>query len=247
MLQLPATSTLRASLVDEVVRYFGLNPNEAQRLLDAPLPEGWTQDRYDPQEVRELFASDPAFLVANLRFADTDKYVLVRHLIARFARQSNIRRLLDYGCGAGNMAIFLAKTGIPQIGCADVSESILKLVSWRFGIRGLDGPECIDLSRPPGPLDRFGMITAIDLFEVVSDISGTMRLIDQMLSPGGILAVTLSIAKGKAAAQRSWAAGPEAEVVAKALTDMEYATLDAYHVRRKSLLFLQRSAKRKAS
>ncbi len=214
-LRLPGFEDLRASLACEAAEYFSLSEEEARAALEAPLPAEWAQDRYDAADVRELFARDRAFLFANLRVAATDKHLACRSLAADVFARAGAKRVLDYGSGVGNMAVYFSRRGIPEVACADVSKPILELGTWRFERRGLAKPESYVLGESSLPEASFDGISILDVFEVAPEVEAILDESRSALRAGGRL--VLSVGSACASAERRWLVGrPSADVLAAA-------------------------------
>jgi len=96
------------------------------------------------------------------------------------------RRVLDLGCGAGQLAHHLATTGAVEVVGVDVSERMLALARDRWAHpRVTYRREAIEeVAFPPA---RFDLIVSSLAFHYVDDYAGLIRRIAGWLAPGGVL------------------------------------------------------------
>jgi 2-polyprenyl-3-methyl-5-hydroxy-6-metoxy-1,4-benzoquinol methylase len=106
-------------------------------------------------------------------------------LALRFAQQHGCRRYLDFGAGVGSGGILFARHGF-QVALADISSSLLRFSAWRLGIRRMPA-QYIDLKLSGLPSQAFEMITAMDVFEHLSDPVEVVEKLWKALKPGGFL------------------------------------------------------------
>jgi 2-polyprenyl-3-methyl-5-hydroxy-6-metoxy-1,4-benzoquinol methylase len=108
-------------------------------------------------------------------------YLLALH----FAQQHGCQRYLDFGAGVGSGGILFARHGL-QVTLADISSSLLRFSAWRLGSRQLPA-QYIDLKRSELPSRAFDIITAMDVFEHLSDPVEAVEKLWRALRPGGFL------------------------------------------------------------
>jgi 2-polyprenyl-3-methyl-5-hydroxy-6-metoxy-1,4-benzoquinol methylase len=106
-------------------------------------------------------------------------------LALRFAQQRGCQRYLDFGAGVGSGGILFARHGL-HVTLADISSSLLGFSAWRLGTRKLDA-RYIDLKRATLPSQGFDFITAMDVFEHLSDPVEAAERLWHALCPGGFL------------------------------------------------------------
>lgn len=106
-------------------------------------------------------------------------------LALKFAQERGCRSLLDFGAGAGSGAVLYARHGL-QTAAADISAPMLAFTNWRLRRRNLDA-SIIDLRTSELPANQYDMITAMDVFEHLSDPLGTVDHIARALKPCGFL------------------------------------------------------------
>jgi mycofactocin glycosyltransferase len=106
-------------------------------------------------------------------------------LALKFAQQRGCHSLLDFGAGAGSGAVLYARHGL-QTTAADISAPMLAFTQWRLRRRNLNA-NIIDLRTSELAASQYDMITAMDVFEHLSDPLGTVDHIARALRPGGFL------------------------------------------------------------
>jgi mycofactocin glycosyltransferase len=111
-------------------------------------------------------------------------------LALRFAQQHGCRSYLDFGAGVGSGGILFARHGL-QASLADISSSLLRFSAWRLGIRKLSA-QYIDLKLSHLPNQGFDVITAMDVFEHLSDPVEAVENLWKALKPGGFLYARIS-------------------------------------------------------
>ena len=96
------------------------------------------------------------------------------------------RRVLDLGCGAGQLAQHLATRGAAEVTGVDVSERMLALARADFThprvtyARGA-------LENVEFTASRFDLVVSVLAFHYVDDYAGLLRRIARWLAPGGVL------------------------------------------------------------
>jgi SAM-dependent methyltransferase len=96
------------------------------------------------------------------------------------------RRVLDLGCGAGQLARHLAVSGAAEVIGVDVSERMLALARARWAHPRVtyrrEAAEAAEF--PPA---RFELVVSSLVFHYVDDYAGLVRRIAGWLAPGGVL------------------------------------------------------------
>jgi 2-polyprenyl-3-methyl-5-hydroxy-6-metoxy-1,4-benzoquinol methylase len=103
----------------------------------------------------------------------------------RFAQQRGCRCYLDFGAGVGSGGILFVRHGF-RVTLADISSSLLRFSAWRLGIRQVPA-HCLDLKLADLPREAFDIITAMDVFEHLSDPVEAVERLWKALRPGGFL------------------------------------------------------------
>jgi SAM-dependent methyltransferase len=100
------------------------------------------------------------------------------------------RRVLDLGCGAGQLAFHLAKAGAAEVVAVDVSERMLAVARAEWGhprvTHRLAAMERVDV-----PAARFDLVVSSLAFHYVADYAGLVRRIAGWLTPGGLLVFSM--------------------------------------------------------
>jgi SAM-dependent methyltransferase len=96
------------------------------------------------------------------------------------------KRVLDLGCGVGQLAFYLAEAGAAEVVGVDVSEKMLELArSERTHPRVTYVREAIEgVTFPP---ERFELVVSSLAFHYVEDYQGLVRRVGEWLTPGGVL------------------------------------------------------------
>jgi len=102
-----------------------------------------------------------------------------------FARRRTKGRYLDFGAGVGAGALLFARHGF-DVALADISSTLLTFCRWRFSQRGLPA-QFIDLKESQLPDNAFDIVTAMDVFEHLTDPVEAINLLHRALKPGGFL------------------------------------------------------------
>lgn len=96
------------------------------------------------------------------------------------------RRVLDLGCGAGQLALHLATAGAAEVIGIDLSERMLKLARAERAHPRVSYQRVAieDVTFPP---ERFELVTSSLAFHYVADYADLARRIGGWLAPGGVL------------------------------------------------------------
>ena len=144
----------------------------------APEPSQRPQNIYD----------DPAFLAGYSKLerfgAGWERAVEHDDVLGLLPDLSGIHAL-DLGCGAGQLAHYLASQGA-EVLALDVSERMLALARERWAHPRVTYERLAieDAAFPPG---RFGLVVSSLAIHYVEDYAGLMRRISSWLRPGGVL------------------------------------------------------------
>jgi SAM-dependent methyltransferase len=190
---LPGHDDLRESLVAEVGSYTQCSDlAEVRRRCEravANLKREWENKVHSDnrQSIEQFYDESPAMLHELMwwhSLAD-DLSPLAYVLALRFAQRHGCKSNLDFGSGVGAGALLFVAHGL-QTTLADISSAALRFSAWRLGLRKLPAAY-IDLKRYQIPSECFDFITAMDVFEHLSDPVEAVEKLWNSLKPGGFL------------------------------------------------------------
>jgi 2-polyprenyl-3-methyl-5-hydroxy-6-metoxy-1,4-benzoquinol methylase len=189
---------LKESLLAELGRYTQCTDvTEVQRRCEqavASLKREWegTVQSADRQSIERFYDESQAMLyeLTGWHTLSDDVSPLAYVLALRFAQQHGCRSYLDFGSGVGSGGILFARHGL-EATLADISASLLRFSAWRLGMRKLSA-QYIDLKVSKLPNQGFDVITAMDVFEHLSDPVEAVENLWKALKPGGFLYARIS-------------------------------------------------------
>ena len=103
----------------------------------------------------------------------------------KFAAAHDVKSVLDFGSGVGSGGLLFAQNGF-DVTLADISSVMLEFCVWRFKQRDLPA-RFIDLKKEQLPKEAFDFITAMDVFEHLTEPVLTVDLLADALKPGGYI------------------------------------------------------------
>lgn len=101
----------------------------------------------------------------------------------KFAEANGARAILDFGSGVGSGGLLYARHGF-DVTLADISSVLLDFCIWRFKQRHLPA-RFVDLKTERVPRAAFDFITAMDVFEHLTEPLGAVDALADALKPGG--------------------------------------------------------------
>ena len=126
---------------------------------------------------------------------------LERRLILELVGDVGGQRVLDVGCGDGELALELAARGATVTGI-DASAAMIAAAEARAGQHNADVAFRVAMAENlPFPAEQFEVVTAITILCFVVDASPVFREIARVLRPGGRLVI------GELGKWSTWAAG----------------------------------------
>jgi ubiquinone biosynthesis O-methyltransferase len=125
---------------------------------------------------------------------------LERQLILDLIGEVRDRRILDVGCGDGDLAVHLAKCGAHVVG-VDASSAMIEAAMQRASREHVDIEFRIAAAQhPPFPPEQFDIVVAVTVLCFVEDATPVFREMARVLRPRGHLVV------GELGKWSSWAA-----------------------------------------
>src|SRR5262245_24198195 len=120
-------------------------------------------------------------------WAPSPSYLLRRWTVLRELRAVPRGRLVEIGCGAGDLANRLIDEGF-DASCVETSDAARTAAGARFAAAGRDVPLATDLAELDGTFD---LILACEVLEHIEDDHNALRSWAARLSPGGRVLLTV--------------------------------------------------------
>lgn len=189
-LRLPGETDLEQSSLKELSEYFGLSLDEARQTCESALSDSkreWeTVPRESPQQVLDFYDRTRSYIFEHVWWHVQDHDNNAANIAAlEYALKQNGRRYMDFGSGVGSNALLFARHGF-EVTLADVSRTMLDFARWRFERRGLKA-NYIYLRETSLPTEQFDYITAVDVFEHLTNPAHELQKLGQALAVGGTL------------------------------------------------------------
>jgi SAM-dependent methyltransferase len=190
---LPAHDDLRESLVSELGSYTQCpDLAEVRRRCEQAvvnLKREWENKvlSENRQSIEQFYDESPAMLHELMWWhaLGDDLSPLAYVLALRFAQRHDCKSYLDFGAGVGAGGLLFASHGL-QTTLADISSSLLRFSAWRLGLRKLPA-QYVDLKSCHLPSESYDFITAMDVFEHLTDPVEAAEKLWNALKPGGFL------------------------------------------------------------
>jgi len=103
----------------------------------------------------------------------------------KFAAAHGVRDILDFGSGVGSGGLLYVRHGF-DVTLADISSVLLDFCAWRFEQRSLHA-RFIDLKTGRLPRDAFDFVSAMDVFEHLTEPLSAVDTLADALRPGGYI------------------------------------------------------------
>ena len=189
-------------IFDELGTFFDLPPEKVRWICEHSaeiVSEEWRKTGQSaPDELYRFYQAQTYWLFGTLRYhanQEDPNAVKIAYALQHLAPG----HYLDFGCGAGTASLFFNALGW-QSSLADVSESAIDFVRWRFEHRGIHGT-FYNLETDRLPPNTYDLIAAFDVMVHVSDIPTTLRRLHESLKPGGYLVFNVDSRKPTATSQ----------------------------------------------
>lgn len=101
-----------------------------------------------------------------------------------YLRHNRYKKILDFGAGAGDFCIELARNGIDVTYC-DIGENLYNFAKWRFKMRGLSIKMVKGIDRVEDK--DYDCIFSFDTFEHIKNLSATLEKLIKHIKPEGSL------------------------------------------------------------
>ena len=192
-LMLPGQPSIRASILDDLSTYYGLDSEECVRRC-----VNWEQWSVEEWQERPRDSSDALTDFYNTTHSWSFDHIWAAYLQAKGAvypaavvaartitRAARTLRCLDFGSGVGDMAHLLGALG-HEVDLADVSKTLLAFSRYRLE-RRQQPAGYIDLNDARLEPGRYDVAIAKDVLAHVPDFRATVTMLHQSLRPGGLL------------------------------------------------------------
>jgi 2-polyprenyl-3-methyl-5-hydroxy-6-metoxy-1,4-benzoquinol methylase len=196
-------------IFNELGKYFGLSPEKARWICEHSaeiVNEEWRKTGQSThEEIYRFYQTQTYWIFGTLRtHADQAKPQAAHAAIDTAIALKNMQpgHLLDFGCGAGTASLFFNALGW-QTDLADVSETAINFVRWRFEQRGLNGT-FYNFETDQLPPNTYDLITAFDVMVHVADIPAVLHRLHQSLKPGGHLVFNIVCRNPSSPATSQW-------------------------------------------
>jgi SAM-dependent methyltransferase len=135
---------------------------------------------------------DPHYFPALAAIEEEHFWFATRREVVRDALRESVpdlerRALFDVGCGSGGLLQFLGASGVRLAGACDAYPESLALVQGRLPLPLL----LVDEGRLPPLAPGYTLLGMFDVLEHIDDDVGTLRLLFEVLEPGGVLVLTV--------------------------------------------------------
>ena len=193
-LRLNNDTSLRASIIDDLVAYFKIDPVACVGLCiewGVACQEEWAAAS-NPAEFHQTTKSSSFSLLWYAYLEATGCNFPVSVAVARLvAPRLTSNSHLDFGSGAGVTSQLFAQLGY-ETTLADIARVTLDFARFRLERRN-QRAHFIDLNEQALPSAAYDVITAIDVLAHVPDFDATARMLHRALKPGGLLYANINV------------------------------------------------------
>lgn len=192
-----------SKLCDEISDYFGIKKDVArERLYHSGLIFLGAWLHADPQtdsEVHDFYVKTPTNIYCATWYA-LNVQLKVAPAIRDQLKELDAHRILDFGGGGGELAMYLRSCGF-DVTYADLGKTA-EFAAWRFARRGICDIEAINLARANEEMRKldagiptmlgervFDVITCFDTIEHIPNIESTIKELRRHLREGSVLLI----------------------------------------------------------
>jgi 2-polyprenyl-3-methyl-5-hydroxy-6-metoxy-1,4-benzoquinol methylase len=190
LLLLPGHASLAESFCSELCEFTGIEPSVAlarMKTSTQTMAKNWeSRERSTEQSQKDFYLNNEEYLFELSNYNSTDHFGGLCVAATNLAlSKTNVKTVLDFGCGIGSLSIVLARLGFDVI-LTDISKPLLAFASWRFKRRGLRGRFFnLESEEPAG--STADLVVAFDTLEHIGDPRNALERVYQWLTPEGFI------------------------------------------------------------
>lgn len=208
-LLMPGSTDRRASVLDDLASYSGLDPDECvrrSRYWETWSVQEWSaSDRTDTDGLTDFFRTTQSWSFDLLWhcYLQAEGYAHPASVVAlrSVGPYGQGRSHLDLGSGAGVTSQLFARAGF-ETTAADLSTSLLDFARYRLARRG-ESARFLDLNDEKLEPGRYDVITAIDTLTHIPDLREAAATLHGALRPGGLLVANFAV-RPPDSAENAW-------------------------------------------
>ena len=145
-------------------------------------------DQNDIDEVMGFYAQTENYMPELTIVASTeDKQKLGRFVIG-YCLKNNIKNVVDYGCGVGQVSIVGALNGL-NMTAVDIEGKTFEFTKWKFKKYGLN-VKTIEIKNETPLKEKYDAITCFEVLQHVPDVEKTLEHFHESLNENGLLLIT---------------------------------------------------------
>lgn len=143
------------------------------------------QDRIQQKDVEEFYKECNYYIYElPLWNAERNRPKYLYLIVSPYLKKNKYRKVMDFGAGAGDLCIELAKNSLDVTYC-DIGERLFNFAAWRFERRNLPIKMANGLDNIKGEI--FDCILSFDAFEHIKDLPQVLKKLADCIRPGGSL------------------------------------------------------------
>lgn len=145
-------------------------------------------DQNNAQEVMSFYAQTEGYMPELTIIASTeDKQRLCRFVIG-YCLKNNIKKIVDYGCGVGQISIVGALNGL-NMTAVDIEGKTFDFTKWKFKKYGLN-VKTIGIKNDTPLKEKYDAMTCFEVLQHVPDVEKTLEHFHESLNENGLLLIT---------------------------------------------------------